>query len=184
MTRLVPYNPRRIDLPVPDLGFETDVKTNKEAATIAKADEKLEDNSTSNEHEKGRGTKSCSGRKRKYLPRATTSLEDVANANSKANLHALRWYQLYIFKDWDLTRGLVLRAEKAGYKSIVLTVDTPILCDRESDVRNRFSLPNHLTMANSTQIGGVHEHGVHSLRDSGLDEYASELFDLTIIRTT
>ncbi|KAI9922332.1 hypothetical protein PsorP6_000604 [Peronosclerospora sorghi] len=42
--------------------------TNKEAATIAKADEKLEDNCTSNEDEKGRGTKRCSGRKRKYVP--------------------------------------------------------------------------------------------------------------------
>ncbi|KAI9910368.1 hypothetical protein PsorP6_009955 [Peronosclerospora sorghi] len=99
---------------------------------------------------------------------ATTSLEDVANAKSKANLYALRWYQLYIFKDRELTCGLVLRAEKAGYKAIVLTVDMPILGDREPDVRNRLSLPNHLTMANFTQMGGVHEHGVHTLRDSGL----------------
>ncbi|KAI9915000.1 hypothetical protein PsorP6_007761 [Peronosclerospora sorghi] len=67
-TRLVPYNSRRIDLPVPDFGFETNGKTSKEAATIAKADEKLEDNSTSNEDEKGKGTKRCSGRKRKYVP--------------------------------------------------------------------------------------------------------------------
>ncbi|KAI9910483.1 hypothetical protein PsorP6_010001 [Peronosclerospora sorghi] len=47
---------------------------------------------------------------------ATTSLEDVANAKSKANTYALRWYQLYICKDRELTRGMVLRAEKAGYK--------------------------------------------------------------------
>ncbi|KAI9916663.1 hypothetical protein PsorP6_017903 [Peronosclerospora sorghi] len=111
---------------------------------------------------------------------STTSLEDVATANTKANPHALRWYQLYIFKDRELTRGLVVRAEKAGYKAIVLTVDTPMLGHREPDVRNRFSLPNHLTMANFTQVGGVHEHGVNSLRDSGLAEYVRELFDLTI----
>ncbi|KAI9895575.1 hypothetical protein PsorP6_019404 [Peronosclerospora sorghi] len=42
--------------------------TNKEVATIAKADEKLEDKCTSNEDEKGRGTNRCSGRKWKYVP--------------------------------------------------------------------------------------------------------------------
>ncbi|KAI9909962.1 hypothetical protein PsorP6_010175 [Peronosclerospora sorghi] len=86
----------------------------------------------------------------------------------------------YTFKDRELTRGLALRADKAGYKSIVLTVDMPILGHREPDFCNRFSLPNHLTMANFTQVGGAHERGVNSLRDSGLAEYVSELFDLTI----
>ncbi|CAH0484559.1 unnamed protein product [Peronospora farinosa] len=111
---------------------------------------------------------------------STTSLEDVAEANSKANPHALRWYQLYVFKDRELTRGLVKRAEKAGYKAIVLTVDTPMLGHREPDVRNRFSLPNHLTMANFAHVGGAHEHGVNSHKDSGLANYVSELFDLTL----
>ncbi|KAF1781435.1 Aldolase-type TIM barrel [Phytophthora cactorum] len=91
---------------------------------------------------------------------STTSLEDVAKANSQANPHALRWYQLYVFKDREITRGLVKRAENAGYKAIVLTVDTPMLGHREPDVRNRFSLPNHLTMANFAEVGGDHEHGL------------------------
>ncbi|KAH7464873.1 hypothetical protein PRIC1_005533 [Phytophthora ramorum] len=111
---------------------------------------------------------------------STTSLEDVAVANTKANPNALRWYQLYVFKDRELTRGLVKRAEKAGYKAIVLTVDTPMLGHREPDVRNKFSLPNHLTMANFAAVGGEHEHGVNSLKDSGLAHYVSELFDLTL----
>lgn len=111
---------------------------------------------------------------------STTSLEDVGVANSKANPNALRWYQLYVFKDREITRGLVKRAEKAGYKAIVLTVDTPMLGHREADVRNHFSLPNHLTMANFAQVGGQHEHGVASLKDSGLADYVSELFDLTL----
>jgi (S)-2-hydroxy-acid oxidase len=34
-------------------------------------------------------------------------------------------------------RQLVKRAEMAGYKAIVLTVDTPRLGRRESDIKNR-----------------------------------------------
>ncbi|RLN73962.1 hypothetical protein BBJ28_00026970, partial [Nothophytophthora sp. Chile5] len=80
----------------------------------------------------------------------------------------------------EITLDLVRRAEKAGYKAIVLTVDTPMLGHREPDVRNHFSLPNHLTMANFAKVGGEHEHGVASLQDSGLAHYVSELFDLTL----
>ncbi|KAL8006761.1 putative FMN-dependent dehydrogenase, alpha-hydroxy acid dehydrogenase, FMN-dependent [Plasmopara halstedii] len=111
---------------------------------------------------------------------STTSLEDVADASSLADPCALRWYQLYVFKDREITRNLVHRAEKSGYKAIVLTVDTPKLGHREPDVRNRFSLPNHLTMANFTRVGGEHEKGVCSNEDSGLAHYVSELFDLTL----
>ncbi|CAH0473241.1 unnamed protein product [Peronospora belbahrii] len=111
---------------------------------------------------------------------STTSLEDVAKASREANSHALRWYQLYVFKDRELTRGLVTRAEEAGYKAIVLTVDTPMLGHREPDVRNGFSLPNHLTMANFTHIGGAYEHGVNGVKNSGLAKYVSELFDPTL----
>lgn len=111
---------------------------------------------------------------------STSSLENVAKASSQANSHALRWFQLYVFKDREITRNLVQRADKAGYKAIVLTVDTPMLGHREPDVRNRFSLPNHLTMANFAKVGGEHEHGVSSNEDSGLAHYVSELFDLTL----
>ncbi|DBA04371.1 TPA: hypothetical protein N0F65_002133 [Lagenidium giganteum] len=107
---------------------------------------------------------------------STTSLEDVAAENGDG----LRWFQLYVFKDRDLTRELVERAEKAGYKAIVLTVDTPVLGHREPDVRNRFHLPKHLQLANFAHVGGKHAHGVRSLQDSGLAYYVSKLFDLTL----
>ncbi|KAJ0399638.1 hypothetical protein ATCC90586_007011 [Pythium insidiosum] len=107
---------------------------------------------------------------------STTSLEDVAIANE----HGLRWFQLYVFKDRGITRDLVLRAEKAGYKAIVLTVDTPVLGHREPDVRNKFHLPTHLHLANYANVGGKHAHGVRSLQDSGLAHYVGTLFDLTL----
>jgi len=106
---------------------------------------------------------------------STTSLEDVAAANTDTD--SLRWFQLYIFKDRDITRQLVQRAEQAGFKALVLTVDTPILGTREADVRNKFALPSHLQVANFIKIGGKHAHGVNTI---GLAKYTKEIFDTNI----
>jgi L-lactate dehydrogenase (cytochrome) len=45
-------------------------------------------------------------------------------------------FQLYILRDRALTEQLVERALSAGYSSLFLTVDVPILGKRECDVRN------------------------------------------------
>lgn len=37
-----------------------------------------------------------------------------------------------------MVEQLVRRAERAGFKAIALTVDTPILGRRESDIKNRY----------------------------------------------
>ncbi|CAK4163889.1 unnamed protein product [Aphanomyces euteiches] len=102
---------------------------------------------------------------------STTSLEDVAAANGSG----LRWFQLYIFKDRELTRNLVERAERAGFKALALTVDTPILGNRQADTRNGFKLPAHMHMANFA--GGRH---ATAINEAGLSAYASELFDTNL----
>lgn len=56
----------------------------------------------------------------------------------------IKWFQLYIYKDREITKRLVRRAEKAGFKALVLTVDAPLFGIRRSDVKNQFKLPNHL----------------------------------------
>lgn len=71
---------------------------------------------------------------------STTSIEDVAAAAPNAH----KWFQLYIYKDRKLTESLVRRAEKAGFNALVLTVDAPIFGMRRADVRNKFTLPEHL----------------------------------------
>ncbi|MFM7407188.1 MAG: alpha-hydroxy acid oxidase [Cuspidothrix sp.] len=81
---------------------------------------------------------------------ATKSLEEVATV-----ANGLKWFQLYIHKDQGLTRALVERAYKAGYKAICLTVDAPILGKRERDHRNQFTLPPGLYPANLTNISGL-----------------------------
>lgn len=39
-----------------------------------------------------------------------------------------------------------MRAEKAGFKAIALTVDTPLFGLRRADVHNKFTLPSHLRL--------------------------------------
>ena len=68
---------------------------------------------------------------------SSMSLEDVAAAAPDAE----RWFQLYVIGGFDYSRRLVERAEAAGYRAIVLTVDLPVLGRRERDVRSAFVLP-------------------------------------------
>lgn len=73
---------------------------------------------------------------------ATYALEDVAP-------HAgTWWFQLYVFKDRELTRHIIQRAQDAGASALVVTVDTPLVGRREADLRNRFALPDGVTWAN------------------------------------
>jgi 4-hydroxymandelate oxidase len=74
---------------------------------------------------------------------STTKMEEVAQLSTGP-----RWFQLYVYKDRGVTRSLVERAEAAGFTALELTVDAPVLGQREADVRNHFHLPDGLTAAN------------------------------------
>jgi 4-hydroxymandelate oxidase len=69
------------------------------------------------------------------------SLEEVAKVATGP-----LWFQLY-HRGYDVTKMLVQRAEQAGYKAIVLTVDTPLPAPKERDIRNRYANP--FPLANS-----------------------------------
>ncbi|MFI5272485.1 MAG: alpha-hydroxy acid oxidase [Ktedonobacterales bacterium] len=86
---------------------------------------------------------------------ATRSLEEIAAAATGP-----LWFQLYVYKDRAVSEALVRRAEAAGYRALVLTVDTLRLGRRERDVRNGFGLPQHLTAANfvASHSTVMHEH--------------------------
>jgi 4-hydroxymandelate oxidase len=57
------------------------------------------------------------------------------------------WYQLYWHPDRGVTRTLVEQVEASGFAAIVLTVDLPVLGNRERDHRTGFSLPAELVPA-------------------------------------
>jgi 4-hydroxymandelate oxidase len=48
------------------------------------------------------------------------------------------WFQLYIQPDRGFTEAIVRRAEAAGCKALVVTVDSPVFGRRERDLRNGF----------------------------------------------
>jgi len=109
---------------------------------------------------------------------STSSIEEVAAAAPKA----LKWFQLYIYKDRKVTANLVRRAEKAGFSAIVLTVDAPYFGRRLADIKNKFKLPPHLKMANfvglgdaETQVNRSEKGGEKS--GSGINDYVTSLFD-------
>ena len=76
---------------------------------------------------------------------ATTSIEDV-----RAATRGPLWFQLYIYRDRELSRALVERAERAGCSALVLTVDAPLLGRRERDERNGFHVPSDTPVPNLT----------------------------------
>jgi 4-hydroxymandelate oxidase len=101
---------------------------------------------------------------------SNTAIEDVAAAAGDA-----LWFQLYVYRDRGATAALVARAEAAGARALVVTVDAPLLGRRERDVRNQFHLPPGLCVENVSAAG----HGEVGLRDreSGLASYFAEKLD-------
>ncbi len=71
----------------------------------------------------------------------TTSIEDVAAANP----HGRNWFQLYMWKDRDRSMALVDRAAKAGFDTLLVTVDVPVAGARLRDVRNGMTIPPTLS---------------------------------------
>ncbi|KAL2444115.1 Oxidase FUB9 [Exophiala dermatitidis] len=106
---------------------------------------------------------------------STSTLEDVADAittsggpttegkstdgnsesgrNSANPGHPPYALQLYLFEERKHSLKLINRAKRAGYKAVLLTVDTPMLGRRNLEIRNQFKLPRHLKIANFAQQG-------------------------------
>ena len=59
-----------------------------------------------------------------------------------------RWYQLNIFCDRAMLARVVHRAEQAGYKALVMTVDIPVPGRKLANERNQFRLPAHIKLPN------------------------------------
>jgi len=104
----------------------------------------------------------------------TYALEEVAAAAPGAP----RWFQLYCYRDRDVTRWLVDRAVAAGYKALCLTVDAPLVGRRERDARNRFGLPHGMSWKNLAGVG-LDQMGQRD-DDSALVHYISSIWDAAL----
>src|SRR5271163_2485275 len=68
---------------------------------------------------------------------SSRSIEEVARATESAG-NGVRWFQLYWGKNPDLTASMLQRAERAGYKALVVTLDTSMLAWRERDLQHAY----------------------------------------------
>jgi 4-hydroxymandelate oxidase len=81
---------------------------------------------------------------------STVTIEEIAATGAKL------WFQLYIQPDLAFTESLVRRAEMAGCRALVVTVDSPTLGRNERGDRNNFhDLPPGVYCANMGAAGHV-----------------------------
>jgi (S)-mandelate dehydrogenase len=72
---------------------------------------------------------------------ASTSLLEDVRAHTDGDL----WLQLYVQHDRRIAEDMMRRAARAGFSTLVLTVDTMVHGKRDHDVKNGFRLPVPLT---------------------------------------
>jgi isopentenyl diphosphate isomerase/L-lactate dehydrogenase-like FMN-dependent dehydrogenase len=68
-----------------------------------------------------------------------TSMEKIAQAAGEAG--GRLWYQLYMWKEEELSYQMVARARDAGFEALVVTIDGALGNNREYNKRNGFSIP-------------------------------------------
>ncbi|HEU0298804.1 MAG TPA: alpha-hydroxy acid oxidase [Longimicrobium sp.] len=128
-------------------------------------------------HPEGEKASACAARAAGTLMVASTlsntPIEDVA-----AVAPGPLWFQLYVFRQREITRALVERAEAAGCTAICLTVTVPVQGNRERDTRTGFRLPPELEMANFTGL----RQAVFpdDAAGSGLEAFIGREFDPTL----
>jgi 4-hydroxymandelate oxidase len=104
---------------------------------------------------------------------ASHTLEEIAAAATGP-----LWFQLYVYRDRTVTTDIVRRAEAAGYRALVLTVDTPRLGRRERDIRNHFTLPADVTIRNLERYG--RDDASRWSDGSSFTEYVHRLLDASL----
>jgi isopentenyl diphosphate isomerase/L-lactate dehydrogenase-like FMN-dependent dehydrogenase len=90
---------------------------------------------------------------------ATVSLEvirEIAGENA--------WFQLYTPKEPETLKDLLRRCDKAGYETVMVTVDVPYKTRREHDIRNGLSVPPRFDLKTLWQMVTHPEWALRMLR--------------------
>ena len=95
---------------------------------------------------------------------ATTTIEDLAAA-AQPDL----WFQLYIQRDSGMNKDLVDRAAGAGYRVLMVTVDTVVTGNRTRDRRNGLLIPPELTVQTLASIAAKPGYWVRMLRSDPIE---------------
>jgi len=83
---------------------------------------------------------------------ATQPLEAIAGAAQGSPL----WFQLYLWGDRSAARKLIAQARAAGYRALLLTVDTSVRSNRERELRHGIVLPNPELTLRTVANGALH----------------------------
>ncbi|HLM90437.1 MAG TPA: alpha-hydroxy acid oxidase [Thermoplasmata archaeon] len=83
-----------------------------------------------------------------YSTLSSFSIERIAEASGGGP----RWFQLYLQPDFEVSRRLVERAERAGYSALILTVDTPVLGVRDRQARGGFAIDASVPIGNGADV--------------------------------
>lgn len=81
---------------------------------------------------------------------ASASVEEIAAVNPGP-----KWFQVYVWRDRELVKEVLARAKAAGFSAIILTVDVPVVGNRERDGANDFTVPPKVTWRTATQALGA-----------------------------
>ncbi|GAT18580.1 FMN-dependent dehydrogenase family protein [Aspergillus luchuensis] len=94
---------------------------------------------------------------------ATTGIDDVI-AQGTGNPYAM---QVSFFRDVEITRRIIQKAEKAGYKALFVSVDLPVLGNRLNESRNNFNFPRDMRFPVLAE--GIEELGLKDTYERGYD---------------
>jgi len=72
----------------------------------------------------------------------TFSVEELAESVPDVR----RWFQLYMWSDRARSLEMIQRADKAGFSTLVLTVDTAVPGQHNRDVRNGLTIPPKISL--------------------------------------
>ena len=78
---------------------------------------------------------------------ATTAMETVVRDGG-----GRQWFQLYMWRDREMSYRIVERAKAGGFEALVVTADSVVPMKREADVRNDFTIPVSLTPRNVVDL--------------------------------
>jgi L-lactate dehydrogenase (cytochrome) len=97
---------------------------------------------------------------------ASDPVSDPASAGSDG---ADLWFQLYIQRDAGMNKDLVDRAAAAGYRVLMITVDTTVTGARTRDQRNGLVIPPELTLQSLASIASRPGYWIRMLRHDAID---------------
>jgi len=79
---------------------------------------------------------------------STISMEAIAAVAPEGT----RWFQLYLQPDFKNTEKLIVRAERAGFQAIILTVDMPLSGVRDREVLSGYGVESPVPLGNGAQV--------------------------------